>query len=298
VFSSGGVKMSGSGEPEVSRVRSTSDIDFVFPSGFSFFEPYLQYFVREILGIDGEAYVSKTSAGVVSGMFLYDDSEKSGTIYTRSRKVFDYFYRLRPFDFLFAEMKTEHESEVYDIYTVDVGSLAIDHRFSHEISIRGTEDACEIEQFVASTHPGANKKWVGVALDDGDKCFIVRLGKEIAGLGWLSIVDDIGRLHSLYVKPQYRRIGIGEDVLYARLLWLKSKGAYSAFSEISRHNSPSSRIALKGQMTASGQIFQYFRKNQDKKVEPRRSVRFWERRRRDRPEQSSRSALHNICTSP
>jgi GNAT superfamily N-acetyltransferase len=279
--------MSGSGEPEVFRVRNTCDIDFVFPNGFSFFEPYLQYFVREILGIDGEAYAATTPEGVVSGVFLYDDSEKTGTIYTRSRRVFDYFYRLRPFDFLFAEMKTEHESEIYDIYRVDIGSLAIDRRFSHEISIAGPEDACEIEQFMVSTHPGANRKWVGVALDDGDKCFIVRLGKEIAGLGWLSIVEGIGRLHSLYVKPQFRRIGIGEDILYARLLWLKSKGAHSAFSEISRHNSPSSRIALKGQMTACGEIFQYF-KNQDRKVESRRSLRFWEPRRRDRPEQSSR----------
>ncbi len=280
--------MSGSGEREVFRVCNTSDIDFVFPNGFSFFEPYLQYFVREILGIDGEAYAARTPEGVVSGVFLYDDSEKTGTIYTRSRRVFDYFYRLRPFDFLFAEMKTEHESEIYDIYRVDIGSLAIDHRFSHEISIAGPEDACEIEQFMVSTHPGANRKWVGVALDDGDKCFIVRLGKEIAGLGWLSIVEGIGRLHSLYVKPQFRKIGIGEDILYARLLWLKSKGAHSAFSEISRHNSPSSRIALKGQMTACGEIFQYFKKNQDRKVEPRRSLRFWEPRRRDRPEQSSR----------
>jgi GNAT superfamily N-acetyltransferase len=290
--------MSGSGEPEVFRVQNTSDIDFVFPDGFSFFEPYLQYFVREILGIDGEAYAARTPEGVVSGMFLYDDSEKTGTIYTRSRRVFDYFYRLRPFDFLFAEMKTEHESEIYDIYRVDIGSLAIDHRFSHEISIAGPEDACEIQQFMVSTHPGANRKWVDVALDDGDKCFIVRLGKEIAGLGWLSIVERIGRLHSLYVKPQFRKIGIGEDILYARLLWLKSKGAHSAFSEISRHNSPSSRIALKGNMTACGQIFQYFKKNQDRKVEQRRSLRFWERRRRGRPEQWSRSALHNICTSP
>ncbi len=151
---------------------------------------------------------------------------------------------------------------------------------------------------MVSTHPGLNEHWVDVALKQGERCFIVRLDKEIAGWGWLSIVNGNGRLHSLYVKPQFRRIRIGEDILYARLLWLKSKGAHSAFSEISRHNSPSSRIALKGQMTACGQIFQYFNKNQPRKVEPRRSLRFWERRRRGRPEQWSRSVLHSICTSP
>jgi ribosomal protein S18 acetylase RimI-like enzyme len=258
--------MNGSRETKALQIQNTSDIDFVFPNGFSFFEPYLQYFVKEILGIGGEAYVCRTPERAISGIFLYDDSEKTGTIYTRSRKIFDLFYEMRQFDLLFAEMKTEHESEIYDIYTVDLENLAVAHRFSHEMSIAEREDASEIEQFMLSTHPGTNKRWVNVALEDGDKCFIVRLGKEIAGLGWLSVVNGIGRLHSLYVKPQFRRIGIGEDILFARLLWLKSKHAHSAFSEISRFNSPSTRIAMKGQMRPSGQIFQYFKKDSNRKM--------------------------------
>ena len=290
--------MSGSGEVKAVEVRSPSDIDFVFPNGFSFFEPYLQYFIRETIGAGGEAYVSRTSEGNISGLFVYDCSEKTGTIYTRSKEAFDYFYELRPANFLFAELKTEHESEVYDIYTIDLENLAIVHRFSHEISIAEEGDVDEIGQFMASAHPGINKRWVNVALKEGERCFFVRLGKEIAGLGWLSIVNNIGRLHSLHVKPQFRRIGIGEDILFARLLWLRSKRAHSAFSEISRHNFPSSRITLKGQMTPCGQIFQYFKKNPDRKVEPKRSLRFWEPRRRDKPEQSSRSVLHSTYTSP
>jgi len=253
--------MGSSGVVKAVEIRKASDIDFVFPNGFSFFEPYLQYFVRETLGAGGEAYVSRTSEGTISGIFVYDGSEKTGTIYTRSRRVFDYFYELRPFDFLFAEMKTEHESEIYDIYKVDLANLAVIHRFSHEISIAEEGDIDEIGQFMASTHPGINRRWVNVALKEGERCFFVRLGKEIAGLGWLSIVNNIGRLHSLHVKAQFRRIGIGEDILFARLLWLKSKRARSAFSEISHDNSPSSRIAMKGRMKPSETIFQYFKKD-------------------------------------
>lgn len=260
------VNLSEAGEPEAFQLRNASDLGFVFPVGFSFFEPYLQYFVKETLGVGGEAYVSIASDGAISGVFLYDDSEKAGTIYTRSRRVFDRFYKMKPFDFLFSEMKTEYESEIYDIYTIDLENLAIVHRFNHEISIAEEEDAGAIEQFTASTQPGTNKRWVNVALDDGDKCFIVRLGKEIAGLGWLSVVNGVGRLHSLDVKPQFRRIGIGEDILFARLFWLRSKHARSAFSEISRSNSPSSRIAVRGQMKPSRQIFQYFRKSPNRKA--------------------------------
>jgi len=250
---------------QVSEIWQSSDIDFVFPNGLSFFEPYLRYFVKEVLEIGGEAYVSRTSEGPVSGLFIYDDFEKVGTVYTRSREVFDYFYELKPFNFLFAEMTTEVESEIYDIYTINLQNAAIVHRFSHEISMAEEEHIDEIEQFMVSTHPGINRKWVKIALKNGDKCFTARLGNEIAGLGWLSLVNGIGRIHSLYVKPQFRRIGIGGDILQARLLWLKSKRARSAFSEISRYNFASSRIAMKGHMSASGQIFQYFKKNLDKK---------------------------------
>lgn len=246
---------------KVSEICKTSDIDFIFPNGLSFFEPYLRYFIKEVLEIGGEAYVSRTSEGAVSGIFLYDDSEKVGSIYTRSREVFDYFYELKPFNFLFAEMRTEVESEIYDIYTIDLENLSIVHRFSHEISMAGEGQVGEIERFMVLAYPGMNRRWIKVALKNGDKCFVARLGGEIAGLGWVSFVKSIGRIHSLFVKPQFRRLGIGEDILYARLLWLKSKHARSAFSEISRLNSSSLRIAMKAQMRVCGQVFRYFKKN-------------------------------------
>lgn len=256
--------MQRSGENTISEIQSTSDLDF--PPDLSFFQPYLHHYVREVLEIGGEAFVSKTPEGTISGVLVYDDCEKTGTIYTRSREVFDYFYGLKSFNFLFAELKTEHENEVYDIYTVNLGGIAIVHRFRHEISLAEEDDIVELERFMAFTHPAINRKWVSVALNNGDKCFLVRLGNEIAGGGWLSVVNRAGRLHSLYVKPQYRGMGIGEDILHARLLWLKSKRARFAFSEISRYNFPSSRIAMKGHMEVSGQIFLYFKKKESGRV--------------------------------
>src|SRR5712692_1232957 len=101
--------MSGLVGTNVSEIRSSSDIDFVFPKGLSFFDPYLKHSIKEILGVGGEAYVARTSEGAVSGIFIYDAYEENGTIYTRSKEVFDYFYQLKPFTFLWAEMRTEHE---------------------------------------------------------------------------------------------------------------------------------------------------------------------------------------------
>jgi len=242
---------------EVSEIRDASDADFRFPDSLSFFAPYLQYHIREVLGVGGEAYVSRTSEGAVSGAFIYDGFERGGTVYTRSREVFDYFYGLEPFSFLFAEMAAEQESEIYDIYTIDLEKDPLAHSFSHEISVAEEGDATEIERFMAETHPGINRRWVRVALENGDRCLTARLGGEISGLGWLSLVNGIGRLHSLYVKPRFRSMGMGEDILHARLLWLRSKHARTAFSEISRGNAASSRLALKRHMRVSGQVFQY-----------------------------------------
>ncbi len=253
--------MNASQETNVSEIRNASDVDFSSANGLSIFEPYLEYWVREILEIGGEAYASKTTGDAISGIFLYEGYERTGTICTRSREVFDYFYKSKPFDSIFAEMQTEHANQTYDIYTLDLENHPIVHSFTHEISIMDEEQIEEIERFMVSTQNRFNRKWVGVASRNGEKCFMVRLGNEIAGVAWLSIVNHVGRIHSLHVRPRYRRMGIGLDLLYARLLWLKSKGAHSAFSEISRDNIPSSRIATKGGMRVSGQVYRYF-KNQ------------------------------------
>jgi len=250
--------ISRSEEIRVSQLRNASDVHSAFPNGFSFFQPYLEYWIKETLEIGGEAYVSETAAGNGSGLFLYDDYEKAGSIFTRSREAFDYFYKLKPFKSIYAELQTEYPKEIYDIFTKDLEN-SLDHTFSHAISVAHIEQVEELRQFMLSTHPGTNPRWIDVALRNGDKCVTVRLGDEIAGVGWLSLVNGIGRLHSLFVKPRFRKIGVGLDILFARLLWLKSKHARIALSEISVNNLQSSGISVRGGMKVSGQVYQYFR---------------------------------------
>jgi len=251
--------MSQSEEVRVSQVWDASDAHFAFPDGFSFFQPYLEYWIKETLEIGGEAYVSETTAGNRSGLFLYDGYEKAGSIFTQSREAFDYFYRLKPFKSIYAELQTEHPKEIYDIYTIEFENSSLDHTFSHAISVADGDQIEEIRQFMLSTHPGTNPRWIDVALRNGDKCVTVRLGEEIGGVGWLSLVNGIGRLHSLFVKPRFRTMGLGLDILFARLFWLKSKHARMAFSEISAENHQSSQISMRGGMRVSGQVYQYFK---------------------------------------
>jgi len=245
------------GPPEFVEKVTSSTRAVDFPGNLSFFVPYLRYHIKEALEIGGEVLVSRTPDGVISGVFVYDDCERTGTIYTRSRQAFDYFYGLRKFDTIFAEFKTRRENEIYDIYSVDLDGLALDHKFSHGIAVADERNASEVEQFMAATHPGTNRKWAKVGFRNAERCLVIRLGDGIAAAGWVSLVNGIGRLHSLFVRPQYRGMGMGEDIMFARLLWLKSRRARSAFSEISRDNHSSSRIAMKGQMKVIGQVYGY-----------------------------------------
>ncbi|HEV2119510.1 MAG TPA: GNAT family N-acetyltransferase [Candidatus Bathyarchaeia archaeon] len=251
--------MKASSEIKVSKVRKVSDIGLRSASSLSFFDPYLEYWVKETIEIAGEVHVSRTSAGDLSGIFLYDGYEKDGSVFTRSREVFDYFYKLRSLKSIYAELPTERPKETFDIYTIDLKNSSLDHTFSHVVTVADKDKIDEIRQFMFSTDPKINPKWVEVALNNKDQCVTVRLGDEIAGVGWLSFVNGIGRLHSLFVKPRFRNMGVGLDILFARLLWLKSKGARSAFSEISANNLQSSKTSVKGGMKPSGQVYQYFR---------------------------------------
>jgi hypothetical protein len=247
----------------VSELKRMPATDLDIQANISFFDPHLRYFIDQTLEIGGDVYLVGLPEGPAQGVFIYDGAEKIGTIYTRSQSVFDSLYSLKQSKYLFAEMNAERDREIFDIYCTDLKSLDSAHRFGHEVAIAKEEDTDEVERYMSLTHPGINKGWVRVALRSRDRCFVIRLKNEIAGLGWVSFVNDVGRLHSLHVLPQFRRIGLGEDILFARLLWLKSRGARSAYAEISRLNPSSSRIAMKGGMRVTGQVFLYFEREPD-----------------------------------
>ena len=71
----------------VSQIRNTSDIDFVFPGGFSFFEPYLQYHIREILEVGGEAMYQKLLKALFQ-VFSFTTTLRGAGQFTRDQEKF------------------------------------------------------------------------------------------------------------------------------------------------------------------------------------------------------------------
>jgi ribosomal protein S18 acetylase RimI-like enzyme len=118
-------------------------------------------------------------------------------------------------------------------------------------------DVEEIERFMTLTQPETNRKWISVALRNGEKCFVVRIANKIVGMAWMTIVDGMARSHGLYVEPQFRRMGIMRDNLQARLIYLKSRHVHTLINEISESNIASSSHASKAGEKIVGKIFLY-----------------------------------------
>jgi len=226
------------------------------PKGLSFFDTILRHEVKEALEAGGEAFISQTSTGDKNGLFIYDNDEATGTIFTKSREAFEELYALKPSSYIFSELEVaEHPKENWNIWQLDVEKADLGHRFKHHVSIEN--NAQEIERFMTSTQPGTNKRWVRVALKNGDKCFVVRIANRIVGIAWMTIVGDVARSHSLYVEPQFRRMGITRDNFQARLIYLKSRHIRILINEIAESNLPSASHAAKIGETIAGKIFLY-----------------------------------------
>jgi hypothetical protein len=251
----------------VLEVRGASDSD-EFPKELSFFHPHLQFFVKEISAIGGEAKVSLAPSGEVSGLFIYDNYEETGSIFTRSSEVFDYFYGLKPsFVSLFSEFNKNKEEKkkkklTYDIVSMDdVANARTDYDFRHPVSI--TTDVDEVESFMLNVHPSMNPKWVKNAMkDDGYyKCFTVKVEGEIVGMSWLALVNRVGWMPDLYVRSQFRRMRIARDLFYARLLYLKLRRARSYYAEIAQDNKAALDHALQVGLKVSRNAFYYFKQD-------------------------------------
>ncbi len=247
--------MRNSSSPQVSEVKSIEQLGDL-PKGLSFFDPILHYEAKEALEAGGEVYVSESPEGRKNGLFIYDGYEATGTIFAKSREVFDDFYPLKPSSYIFSEYEAaEHPKEVWNIWQLDADKAHLNHRFKHHVNMENNAE--EIERFMALTQPETNRKWISVALRNGDKCFVVRIANRIVGMAWMTIVGEVARSHGLYVEPQFRRMGIMRDNLQARLIYLKSRHVHTLINEIPESNIPSSSHAANAGEKVVGKIFLY-----------------------------------------
>jgi GNAT superfamily N-acetyltransferase len=235
-----------SGEDEVKGL--------VFGDLSDFFNPFLGRFVRDALHGGGEVWVSKEN-GTVIGLLLFNGMEKLGSIFTRDPAAAETLYRLKEGAALFTEFPPSAKAEVYHVMSTDPAAETKPHHFIHVVRMARPAEEPAIARMLNEMYGQLDTSWLQAVSREGDRCFLVEVAGEIAGVGWVSVVGPHGRLHSLSVRPHYRRMRIGTDLWHARLLWARRAGARRVLSEISEHNAASLAIATAGGMHRVGRMF-------------------------------------------
>lgn len=223
-----------------------------------FFNPFLIHFVEEAFGGGGEVWVTQVDS-TVDGLLIYNRVERLGSIFTRDRRVAEVLFGLKEHLALFSEFPLGTKTEVYHIYRTVGAGTSDTHRFRHRIRMARASDHEAIIRMMREMYGRIDTSWLHAAPRGPEKCLVVDVGDEIAGAGWVSVVNGHGRLHSLSVRPRFRRLGIGTDLWHARMRWAHRAGALEVISEISEYNLASQAIATAGGMERVGRIFLSFR---------------------------------------
>jgi RimJ/RimL family protein N-acetyltransferase len=223
-----------------------------------FFNPYLRRFARDTVRGRGQVWVSETGSSV-DGLLCYSPAEKVGSIFTRDHSVAQALFALADFPAIFSDFPLTARSERFHILSIELPQGLQPHRFTHPVRLARATDQPSIFRMLEEMYGPFDHVAFDPSLHAGEKCFLVEIEEEIAGVGWVSREDGLGRLHSLSVRPRYRRLHVGTDVWHARMQWSLETGLRRVFSEVWENNTASLAIAEAGGMRRVGQIILSYR---------------------------------------
>jgi len=224
-----------------------------------YFNPFLPHFVTAALRGGGEVWTSTAGSGV-EGLLLYNDVERMGSIFTRNPSVAEQLFALKEPVAMFSDYPLAPRTEVYHVYRTTSAASAFAHRFRHSVRLAQSRDQSAVLRLMKELYGRIDTSWLPVLPSAEEKCLLVEMAGEIVGVGWVTVVEGHGRLHSLSVRPHYRRMGIGGDLWHARVLWAFRAGAREVLSEIADQNVASRAIATSGGMQRVGQLLLSYRR--------------------------------------
>jgi GNAT superfamily N-acetyltransferase len=234
---------------------SSEEIDRLALGDLSeWFNPFLPHFIREAHRCGGEVLVAREGPEV-RGLYLYSPAERLASAFTRSRSIAEQFRTARDPPTLFAPFALAPGAETYHIYQGDLVRWSPSAPFLYRPHLARPGDLPEVVRLLRDVYGGVDEQWFATLPSELERCFVVRIEGEIAGVAWASYADGHGRLHSLSVRPRFRRLGIGTDLWTARALWLKAAGAHSVIAEISDRNAASRAVSEHGGMRPVGRWF-------------------------------------------
>jgi RimJ/RimL family protein N-acetyltransferase len=220
------------------------------------FGPFLDHFVKETYRAGGEVHAVREE-GRLAALVLTDPAERVASVFTRDPARAEGLVRSRREPWVFAEAELEPPRESYLVYVGRVRSLSSEHAFRHRVRLAEPSDLPRVIGLLREEYASLNERWFAPAPHASELGFLSEVDGELVGVAWVSIVGTRSRLHSLLVRPGYRRLGIGTDLLFARLLWARLAGVEEVLSEIAESNVASRSIAERAGMRPIGRLFLY-----------------------------------------
>lgn len=218
------------------------------------FDPFLVHFMREALRCEGDVVVAEED-GWITGVYLFSRSENVGSVFGRARPVLDALYARQDHCQVFSELKLDPKAEPLEVYAADLRDWAADHRLRTRVRTAGPGDLSTVESLLHEVNGSVDHAWFRSLPGGEETCMVAELEGKVVGSGWVSREGPFGRVHSLAVRPQVRGLGIGKDLLFARMLWLKEMGARQVISEIFADNFASKGVAERLGMAPVAEIY-------------------------------------------
>jgi len=253
--------VSPAGEPPIElppSVHSLSRDDHLAPQELGhlseYFDPFLPHFIADTLRCEGEVLVS-TVGGRVDGLFLFNPVERIGSVFTRDLALAEAFSRSRRGIGVFSEFPLVPTAEVYDVLVTDGWASVGPHGYRHPVRAAREDDRPALLRLLQEVNGAVDERWLSPVEREGEKCLVVELEAGLVAAGWVSVVGQWGRLHSLSVRPGFRRMGVGADLWHARMLWARHAGAQRVLTEIAQTNVASRAISVAGGMRVWGPVY-------------------------------------------
>jgi GNAT superfamily N-acetyltransferase len=220
------------------------------------FDPFLRHFCVESIRCGG-AVGAAFEGSAVAGLFLYHPAEGTGSIFTRQRPVAEELFRWVDEAAIYTPWELAPGAERYLVYSVSLKEWRGVDVFEFAPRLARAEEGPGVVRLLERVYGDVDRRWLATQTGTTDRCFVAEVDGALAGVAWASLVNGEGRLHSLAVLPQYRRLGLGTELLRARLLWLRAASARHAISEIAERNAPSRRVAEREGMEPCDEIFRH-----------------------------------------
>lgn len=241
---------------EVGRSIGPAELERLRLAGLSdSFDPWLSRFARDAWRCGGEVRVVADAAGPVRALYLFHPFEGEASVFTREAALAESLRRLRPGTALYSDFRLGAPSVEFIVYAGPTGSVPGRHRFRHPVRLASAGDRSGVAAVLRQVDGSVDEGWIATASAGSEDCLVVDGSGELAGVGWASRTGGHGRLHSLAVRPAYRRAGIGTDLFFARCAWLRTNGARWLITEIATANAASRAIAEAGALRPVGHLY-------------------------------------------